>query len=511
MFLKKASLVLIVFTTLLFSQKKVACIGNSITAGSLLANPTTESYPSQLQQLLGSNYVVYNYGSAYRVLLNGFSMSYQNSSQFFSSLLQQYDIIVICLGTNDTQTPYRTSYGSFTTDYKDLISQYDNSVGLDAPICIVGIPPPIFSTYDSHSNDYLINEIIPRTKTVANQTNSTIANFYNALKNKPEMFIDGVHPTAQGAGIMAQVVKQAINDAQNSDIIPPAIPNNFSANGSDGKVELTWSSNSESDLHHYNIFRGTTLGGFMNYLSSPSSGQTMYTDNTVVNGTTYYYQISAIDNSNNASARTSPISVSPGNPADITPPSTPLNFFAAVSEGTVTLSWDANIEPDLTNYNIYRGIIDGGWKDHLATVDKITTTYIDYDINSNTVYFYQIDATDNTGNNSERCDQISATTLGLLSDNLVKEFSLYQNTPNPFNPTTNILYTITKEGTVSFIIYDMHGRQISQLTSPKQHPGNHSIKWNGTDHLGNRVPAGIYFYQLKAGDFVLTKKMVLMK
>lgn len=90
-------------------------------------------------------------------------------------------------------------------------------------------------------------------------------------------------------------------------------------------------------------------------------------------------------------------------------------------------------------------------------------------------------------------------------------FKLNQNHPNPFNPSTTIHYTLPKESDVHLQIYNMLGQQINQLISSTQSSGTHSIQWNGKDQQGNQVPAGIYFYQLQAGDFVQTKKMVLMK
>ena len=90
-------------------------------------------------------------------------------------------------------------------------------------------------------------------------------------------------------------------------------------------------------------------------------------------------------------------------------------------------------------------------------------------------------------------------------------YSLDQNFPNPFNPSTTISFTLPEESAVSISIYDLVGRKVNELTTSSQLAGSHSIQWNGTDQQGNLVPAGIYFYQLKAGDFIQTKKMVLMK
>ncbi|NHZ86835.1 MAG: T9SS type A sorting domain-containing protein [Planctomycetia bacterium] len=96
-------------------------------------------------------------------------------------------------------------------------------------------------------------------------------------------------------------------------------------------------------------------------------------------------------------------------------------------------------------------------------------------------------------------------------DTVANNFLLGQNFPNPFNPTTTIHYSLPEESAVTIIIYDLIGRKINELISLKQLSGAHSIQWNCTDQQGNLVPAGIYFYQLQAGDFIQTKKMVLLR
>ena len=105
--------------------------------------------------------------------------------------------------------------------------------------------------------------------------------------------------------------------------------------------------------------------------------------------------------------------------------------------------------------------------------------------------------------------QINLDTKNELS--VPNKYLLAQNYPNPFNPNTTIVYSLPNESAVTITIYDILGNEINQLISQKQPSGTHSIQWNGTDHDGSKVSAGIYFYQLQAGDLVQTKKMVLLK
>jgi hypothetical protein len=97
------------------------------------------------------------------------------------------------------------------------------------------------------------------------------------------------------------------------------------------------------------------------------------------------------------------------------------------------------------------------------------------------------------------------------SDMLPEVFVLRQNYPNPFNPVTTLRYNLPEQATVNIFIYDMLGRMITQLVSAKQEPGYRSVQWDATDSFGNPVSAGIYLYQIQAGKFVQTRKMVLLK
>ena len=92
-----------------------------------------------------------------------------------------------------------------------------------------------------------------------------------------------------------------------------------------------------------------------------------------------------------------------------------------------------------------------------------------------------------------------------------KNYMLKQNYPNPFNHSTSIVYDIHKESIVNIIIYDLMGKEVRTLINKYQSIGRHNVLWNGKDDLDQLVSGGIYFYKLQAGDFVQTRKMVLLK
>ncbi len=92
-----------------------------------------------------------------------------------------------------------------------------------------------------------------------------------------------------------------------------------------------------------------------------------------------------------------------------------------------------------------------------------------------------------------------------------KKFELSQNFPNPFNPLTVILYSLPKFTNVSLKIFDIHGREIQTLVETNQSPGNKSVAWMGLNNHNQKVPSGLYFYQLKTPEFSKSFKMVFMK
>ena len=92
-----------------------------------------------------------------------------------------------------------------------------------------------------------------------------------------------------------------------------------------------------------------------------------------------------------------------------------------------------------------------------------------------------------------------------------KEFTLFQNSPNPFNPTTLIVYNLPKTGDVELTIYNLLGQKVRTLVKGRQEASLHRVVWDGNNSNGVKVSSGIYIYRLKAGDKIAVKKMILMK
>lgn len=86
------------------------------------------------------------------------------------------------------------------------------------------------------------------------------------------------------------------------------------------------------------------------------------------------------------------------------------------------------------------------------------------------------------------------------------DYSLSQNFPNPFNPETSIRYSIPEQSHVTIKVFDILGREVTTLVDGEKNVGNYEVKFNS-----KKISSGIYFYRIQAGDFLSTKKMIVLK
>ncbi len=113
-------------------------------------------------------------------------------------------------------------------------------------------------------------------------------------------------------------------------------------------------------------------------------------------------------------------------------------------------------------------------------------------------------ATDKNGNTSEF--SVGIPTMVVENQPIPFTYSLFQNYPNPFNPITIISYQLPKSGFVTLKVYDTLGREVTTLVNEEKLPGNYEVKFNGFN-----LSSGVYFYRIKAGDYMNVKKFILMK
>ena len=92
-----------------------------------------------------------------------------------------------------------------------------------------------------------------------------------------------------------------------------------------------------------------------------------------------------------------------------------------------------------------------------------------------------------------------------------EKFALRQNYPNPFNASTIIRYEMPEDCDVVLTIFNLQGQKVRTLIDGSRNAGIHTIAWSGFDEGGEKVPTGVYFYRLDAGDFVRVRRMVLLE
>lgn len=185
------------------------------------------------------------------------------------------------------------------------------------------------------------------------------------------------------------------------------------------------------------------------------------------------------------------------------------------------ISWSANLEPNISNYQIWRRIFNGSnWGGYqlVTTVSNSFTQWVDYGLwgagSGSKIAEYKICAVDNQNIESAFTEPKQINWGAFIDLNkkvpIVKltpdKYSLSQNYPNPFNPATQISYTVPEQSLVTIAIFDFLGREIAILENADKPAGKYEIYFDA-----NNLASGLYFYSIKAGKYSATHKMLLLK
>jgi lysophospholipase L1-like esterase len=193
-------------------KKKLSCVGNSITAGYGLSNPSKDSYPSQLLGFLGSdNWVVENFGASGRTLLKDGGYSYWDDQQYKDALVSAADFVVIKLGTNDSKRWLWDWKGSeFKNDYIAFIKSFQKLP--TNPEIWIGLLIPGENADWEIFNSYISEKVNPKIEEVALEMGVGLIDLYTELnERKPEWYLeDNVHPSVTGAGVIANKVREIL-------------------------------------------------------------------------------------------------------------------------------------------------------------------------------------------------------------------------------------------------------------------------------------------------------------
>jgi hypothetical protein len=209
-------------------------------------------------------------------------------------------------------------------------------------------------------------------------------------------------------------------------------------------------------------------------------------------------------------------------------PTLPVNLsrFTAVvtSENFVIISWTAESETNHSGYNILRSedkdlqnaiMINGSIINKGSSEGtQIKYNYTDFEVYTNMIYYYWLESVSLDGN-SEFYGPITVIigdpTQEPVPPTVPMVTKLYNAFPNPFNPNTNIRYSLKEAGKVKIEIYNMKGQKIKTYDQEHTSPGYYQVSWDSCDEKGRSVASGIYLYRLSTGNYTSAKKMVLAK
>jgi len=185
-----------------------------------------------------------------------------------------------------------------------------------------------------------------------------------------------------------------------------------------------------------------------------------------------------------------------------------IDFRGADDEGVVLLWWETSSETGVGGFDLYRSrekdrdyakitgaMIDAGKKHY---------SFTDAGVEAGTTYFYKLVSVSHSGMYRE-FDPVE------VAAKAPRTFKLYQNYPNPFNPATTIRCDLPKPARVRIAIYNVLGQEVATALSEMRKAGYRRIMWDGRDSYGRRVSSGMYIYRITAGDYVMSKKMVLIR
>lgn len=195
-------------------------------------------------------------------------------------------------------------------------------------------------------------------------------------------------------------------------------------------------------------------------------------------------------------------------------PQSPTNLnISQNSDGSIKLQWkNRNSEAD--SIVVQRGVgnapkngVSGVTFANYAKVGPNETVFVDSMAPYGSTYYYRLSVMmkDSTELQSYPI-MIQPTLTGIVRTGTPTHFELFNNYPNPFNPSTNIKFSIARQGFVNLTVYNTLGQKVAVLVNKEMSVGNYSIKFNGMN-----LSSGVYLYVLKTGDFVKTKKMILLK
>ena len=181
--------------------------------------------------------------------------------------------------------------------------------------------------------------------------------------------------------------------------------------------------------------------------------------------------------------------------------------ISQLNSKSIMVQWqNRNTESD--SIVIQRRIGSGNFEDY-SKVGPAVSTFIDSAASPGTLYYYRLKIVKSDSTLIESYPiMLNAVVTSVKQSNAPPaQFELFDNYPNPFNPSTTISYSVPKTSLVTIKVYDTLGQEIATLVNEQKNAGYYSVQFSAD----SRYASGVYFYTMQAGDFLQTKKLVLLK
>jgi len=514
---------------------KIAFIGNSITEGSGLSNPKTQSYPGQLANMLNSDWQVGNFGVSGRTMLKKGDYPIWNENKFKEALSFEPNIVVIMLGTNDSKY-YNWKYKA--DFYKDYVSMIDTFANLASkPKIYICYPLKVFKLLYDIDDKVIHDEIIPIIHQISIDKNLEIIDFYTPTSDKPEIFSDGIHPTAKGAHFVAEIFYTELTGKTYQKLFDEnlLLRKTFQTSGLAGGVSMN---NAAGNAIDGDLISAWTFKGFPSYLTV-DMGSIQSVDQFELffrldKDKGIQYKIETSTDSliwNNAVDQSSRTDVINAYSLDkitatevryirltITGTSTGADDLIRINEFKVlkyhgsfhapiinadipsTLTTALNLIPaeNIQNMSILKYNISSKVFDVLNTIKDFSTPYAyKFKATMNNQYVYMTSAYSNGVD-------VYSDTLKLKFANLTYQNNLTQTDDNLFqvfpNPSGDQIRIVAKQEineSVTVKILGIKGDLIQTIHPSGKLKQNEVILWNGKKSSGQKSGSGIYFIQIE--------------
>jgi len=532
---------------------RITCVGNSITEGVGVGNPTYDAYPVEVGSMFGEGYEVKNSGVSGRTMLKHGDYPIWNEARFADGISFLPNFVTILLGTNDSK-PYNWVYkDEFVQDYYAMIDTF--SALPTHPQIFLGYPPPAFSGAFDIRDSVITTDIIPMiTQISADKGGLPIIDFYNKMIGMSAAFPDGIHPNITGHVAMAKIVYEAISGStiERFEDVDLAEAKPVQASGYLGKG---FSPENLNDHDRTTLWKAAGLPAWIVLdLGAACFIDMFQTDFSDFAENLYSYTIDVSVDSVNW------IQVADRPPLVADNPRITIDRKDSTEARYVRLTVvNSSAGKDTACIADFRVLQANGCIHAPILVPRLTKVM-------KTGHYYEIDIIPSSETNEApilfrkkpaeagflpitgfrpnsyrlikemvKTDEtnlyysgafhegkevygdtiaVSALTTGVSEKPASvqpESIELEGNYPNPFNPGTYLVFRIPESGEVGVEIYDMLGRKIQYIEPQVYSSGTHRVYWNGSDDAGNPMPSGVYTARVKSGGVERFRKILLVR